>query len=51
MALRRGCSPVNLVHIFRIPFPKDTYGGLLLNVSSSFTISFEMVNVQDIHFT
>ena len=23
-------SPVNLLHIFRTPFPKNTYGGLLL---------------------
>ena len=26
-----GCSPVNLLHIFRTPFYKNTYGGLLLN--------------------
>ena len=25
-----GCSPVNLLHIFRTPFPKNTYKGLLL---------------------
>ena len=25
------CSPVNLLHIFRTPFRKNTYGGLLLN--------------------
>ena len=30
IALRHGCSPVNLLHIFRILFPKSTYGGLLL---------------------
>ena len=30
--LRHGCSPVNLWHIFRTPFPKNTYVGLLLNV-------------------
>ena len=24
------CSPVNLLHIFRTPFPKNTYGWLLL---------------------
>ena len=24
-----GCSPVNLLHIFRKPFYKNTYGGLL----------------------
>ena len=27
---RHGCSPVNLLHIFRTPFYKNTYGGLLL---------------------
>ena len=26
-----GCSPVNLLHNFRIPFPKNTSGWLLLN--------------------
>ena len=30
IALRHGCSTVNLLHIFRIPFPKNTSGGLLL---------------------
>ena len=29
MALRRGCFPVTLLHIFRTPFPKNTFGGLL----------------------
>ena len=29
IALRHGCSPVNLLHIFRIPFPKNTSEGLL----------------------
>ena len=28
--LRHGCSPVNLLHIFRTPFSKNTSGGLLL---------------------
>ena len=28
--LRPGCSPVNLLHIFRTPFPKKTSGWLLL---------------------
>ena len=32
IALRHWCSPVNLLHVFRIPFPKSTPGGLLLNI-------------------
>ena len=31
----KGCSPVNLMHIFRTPFPKNTYGRLLLIQFSS----------------
>ena len=30
ITLRDGCSPVNLLHIFRTPFPRDTSGWLLL---------------------
>ena len=26
----QGCSPVNLLHIFKTPFPKNTSGRLLL---------------------
>ena len=32
IGLRHGCSPVNLLHVFRIPFPKNTYEGLLLHL-------------------
>ena len=32
--LRHGCSPVNLLHIFKTPFPKNTFGGLQLCVAS-----------------
>ena len=32
------CSPVNLLHIFRIPFPKNTTGVLLLIVQNIFYI-------------
>ena len=28
---KHGCSPVNLLHIFRKPFPKNTSGRLLLS--------------------
>ena len=30
ITLRHGCSPVNLLRIFRTPFPKNTSEGLLL---------------------
>ena len=30
IALRHGCSPVNLLHIFRTPFPRNTSEWLLL---------------------
>ena len=30
IALRHGCSPVDLLSIFRTPFCKNTFGGLLL---------------------
>ena len=30
ITLRHGYSPVNLLHIFRIPFTKNTFGGLIL---------------------
>ena len=36
IALRHGCSPVNLLHIFRTPFPKNTSGWLLLSASSDY---------------
>ena len=34
IALWHGCSPVNLLHIFRTPFSKNTSGWLLLIDSS-----------------
>ena len=33
IALRHGCSPVNLLHIFRTPFPRNTSGWLLLKIA------------------
>ena len=31
ITLWHGCSPINLLHIFRTPFPKNTSEGLLLH--------------------
>ena len=36
--LWRGCSPVNLLHIFRAPFPINTSGWLLLEIAGYFHI-------------
>ena len=33
IAFRHRCSPVNLLHTFRAPFPRNTSGWLLLKVS------------------
>ena len=30
ITIRHGCSPVNLLHIFRTPFPENTSEGMLL---------------------
>ena len=35
IAPQHGCLLVNLVHIFRTSFPKNTSGGLLLNTTAS----------------
>ena len=39
---RHGCSPVNLLHIFRAPFPNNTSGWLLLE--------FEITNLQMVKY-
>ena len=33
ITLRHGCSPGNLLHVFRTPFPKNTSGRLLLKIA------------------
>ena len=36
---RHECSSINLLHIFRTPFHKNTYGGLLLCLTGGFLIN------------
>ena len=38
ITLRHGCSPVNLLHIFRTPFLKNTPGRLLLDISMVYMV-------------
>ena len=35
---RPGCSPVNLLHILRISFPKNTSEGLLYKLENGFQL-------------
>ena len=60
IALLHGCSFVDLLHIFRIPYPKNTYGWLLLlYVFSQFQFStiFSVIranccsHVQSLYYT
>ena len=51
-ALRHVCSPVNLLHIFRIPFPKNTSGWLLLwieRLTSSTAIFIRILQLNHFH--
>ena len=45
IALRRRCSPVNLMHIFRTPFLKNTFEGLLLNILLTIRNMHVFVNI------
>ena len=36
-----GCSPVNLLYIFRTPFPKNTSGRLHLNILRYISLNFD----------
>ena len=40
ITLRHWCSPVNLLHVFRTPFYRSTYRGLLLNLSNIYDRKF-----------
>ena len=44
IALQHGCSPVNLLHIFRTPFPKNTSRWLLLAIVS-LSINLKKLNI------
>ena len=44
IALLHGCSHVNLLHIFRTPFPKNTSGGLLLHITYWYQRIFHLMN-------
>ena len=39
IAIWHGCSPVNLLHIFRTPFSKNTFGQLLLEIKGPFHLA------------
>ena len=43
--LRHGHSPVNLPHIFRTPFYKNTSGGLLLYVEDGGVVHQQLLNI------
>ena len=43
--LRYECSPVNLLRIFRAPFPKNTVGGLLLKICRNWKIESCNINI------
>ena len=47
ITLRYGCSPVDLLHIFRTPFPKNTSDGLFLifHIFKDFSDSYKNVNI------
>ena len=44
ITLQRGCSPVNLLHIFRIPFLKSTSGWLLLFIVTFLDHSYSILH-------
>ena len=44
ITLRYGCSPVNLLHIFRTTFPKNNSEGLLLSLHVDPSVAFKLVS-------
>ena len=49
IALRHGCSPVNLLHIFRTLFPRNTSGWLLLETPMK-SSDFDFDNVDKMYY-
>ena len=47
MKLVYGCSPVNLLHIFKTPFAKNTYGGLPLIVHWVYNLVWSYIRGSD----
>ena len=47
IALWYGYSPVNLLHIFRTSFPRNTFGWLLLSNAINLSHIFEVVQVTE----
>ena len=45
ITVRQGCSPVNLLYIFRKPFPKNISGGLLLRTFHIYTWCFIVLHI------
>ena len=48
ITLRHGCSPINLLHIFRTPFYKKTSGGLLLEFKTT-TVGRHFLHKNEFH--
>ena len=47
LRFRHGCPPVNLLHIFRGPFPKNTPGGILLLIlPMHFSITGKLIHLE-----
>ena len=47
ISLRHGCSLVNLLHIIRTTFPKNTSGGMLLSLAVSSSDDSTLSNFLD----
>ena len=50
IAVRYGCSPVNLLHILRTSFPKKIYGGLLLKRWQKSYVIFEKILARNVWY-